>query len=217
MKKIAGGQEGNVYLLNNKKIIKHRKINTDNKEFRIQHILYNEFPEHIIRPLDQFRTLNGKPIFLMNFLNAKNFKNFPNITRELVCKVLSALDDIHKKFPSFRHNDLHAGNVMVTRDEKVYITDFGKARMDLPGVDHMSIYPDYGIVPNNDQRYDYHFFINSVYFASPPALKKIIDIALPPEYIGKDTSKLQNFRLRPGVDHSKLPSRKKLVKIFCIK
>ena len=95
MNKLASGQEGNVYLLNNKKILKHRKINTDDKEFKIQQILYGIVPEHIIKPIDQFRTLNGKPIFLMDYLRAKTFKefvsnpesfrDFPNIMIEFFC------------------------------------------------------------------------------------------------------------------------------------
>ena len=227
MNKIASGQEGNVYLLNNKKIIKHRRVNTDDKEFRIQQILYSVCPESIIRPIDQFRTLNGKPIFLMDYLRAKtfkeiinspqNFKDFPHIMMDLLCKVMKALDKIHKVYPSFRHNDLHGENVMVTADQEVFITDFGKARMDIPGVNHMSIYDDFGIVPNNDIRYDYHLFINTAYVLGPPKLRKIIEAVIPPDYLGAETPMIKNFRLRPGMKHEKLPSRSKLVKIFCVK
>lgn len=214
MKKISSGQEGNVYLLN-KKILKHRKVNTNNKEFRIQQVLHSNFPKHIIRPVDQFRTLNGKPLFLMDFLNAKNFVQFPNISKKICCDVLTILSKIHKKYPNFRHNDLHGRNIMVTCDEKVYITDFGKSYIDLPQMNHLQIYPDYGIVPGNDQRYDYHFFINIVYFLGIPELQKLIEHVMPPEYLGMETPFVKNFRLRYDVKHDKLPSRTELVKIFC--
>lgn len=227
MNKIASGAEGNVYLLNNKKILKHRRTNTDDKEFRIQQILYSVCPESIIRPIDQFRALNGKPIFLMDYLNAKSFKeiilkpdsfeHFPNVMMTILCKVMKALDKIHKVYPSFRHNDLHGENIMITQEQEVYIADFGKARMDLPGVDHMLVYEDFGIVPQNDIRYDYHLFINTAHMLGPPQLKKIIEMVIPPEYLGIETSMIKNFRLRPDMKHEKLPSRSKLVKIFCVK
>ena len=227
MNKIASGQEGNVYLTNNRKIIKHRRVNTDDKEFRIQQILYQVIPKNIIRPIDQFRTLNGKPIFLMDYLRAKTFKeiisdpnsfnDFPTIMISLLCKVMVALDKIHKVYPSFRHNDLHAENIMITEDQEVFITDFGKSRIELPSVDHMLVYEDFGIVPDNDQRYDYHLFINTVYMLGPPKVKKIIEIVIPLEYLGFETECVKNFRLRPGMKHEKLPSRSKLVKIFCVK
>lgn len=229
MNKIAGGEEGNVYLLKNKKIIKHRKINTDDKEFRIQQILYQIIPDHIVRPIDQFRTLNGKPIFLMDYLNAKTFKeiakepenyeNFPDIITSLLCKVMRALDKVHRVYPTFRHNDLHSENVMITENQEVFLMDFGKARMDLPGVNHMSIYNNYGIVPHNDIRYDYHFFINNVYIHAPPdsKVKKMIEIVMPSEYLGSESAVIKNYRLRSGMEHPKLPSRSKLVKIFCVK
>lgn len=216
MNKIASGAEGDIYVLQGKKILKHRKVNSDDKEFRIQQILYQHFPEFIIRPIDQFRTLNGKPIFLMDFLNASNFAVFPNISKKLVCQVLKNLEKIHKKFPNFRHNDLHLGNIMITKDEKTYINDFGKATIsDIPTVNHLNMYPDYGIVPNNDQRYDYHLFINSVFGLGIEEINKIILEHIPPEYLGFTSRYIHNYRLRPDVEHTDLPSRTKLVKIFC--
>jgi tRNA A-37 threonylcarbamoyl transferase component Bud32 len=227
MNKIASGAEGNVYVLQNKKILKHRKINTDDKEYKIQHILYEIVPKSIIRPIDQFRTLNGNPMFLMDYLNAKSFKelilnpdsfdNFPNIMLDIVCKVMKTLDKIHHKYPSFRHNDLHGDNVMITPDQDVYIIDFGKSRMDLEGVNHMSVYEEFGIVPLNDIRYDYHLFINTVYLHAPPKIRKIIEMVIPLEYLQFESDVVQNFRLRSEINHKNLPSRKKKKKIFCVK
>ena len=227
MNRIASGQEGNVYVTNNRKVLKHRRINNDDKEFRIQQILYQVVPKNIIRPIDQFRTLNGKPIFLMDYLRAKTFKeiitnpksfdDFPTIMLSLLCKVMVTLDKIHRVYPTFRHNDLHGENIMITQEQEVFITDFGKARMDLPGVDHMAVYEEFGIVPNNDQRYDYHLFINTAHMLGPPKLKKIIEMIIPQEYLGLESEYILNFRLRPGMKHDNLPSRSKLVKIFCVK
>ena len=229
MNLLGSGKEGNVYLLQNKKIIKHRKVNSDDKEYKIQHILYQIVPESIIRPIDQFRTLNGKPIFLMDYLNAKpikelitnpqSFKDFPTIMIELLCKVMKILDKIHTKLPSFRHNDLHVENVMVTEDKKVYIHDFGYSRVDIPGVNHMKIFNNSGIVPHNDIRYDYHYFLNTCHYWSPQnsKLRKIIEAVLPPEYLTHESEFVNRFRLRPNMEYPGLPSRSKLVKIFCVK
>lgn len=162
--------------------------------------------------------LNAKP-FKDFVSDPKSFEQFPNIMIDLLCKTLSALDRIHKVYPSFRHNDLHGENVMITADQRVYLVDFGKSRMDLPSVDHMSIYDEFGIVPHNDIRYDYHLFINNCYLLSPPdsKIKKMIELVIPKNYLGFESDVIKNFRLRPNMEHSTLPSRNKLVKIFCVK
>jgi hypothetical protein len=215
MNRIASGAEGNVFQIKNKTILKQRKKNSDNKEFRIQQVLYPVAPHSIVRPIDQFRTLQGDPVFLMDFLDASNFKEFPHVTRHLVCQVLEVLARIHRKYPSFRHNDLHLNNVMVTAQGKPYIVDFGLAYIDLPMMNHVTSWPDYGIVVGNDQRYDYHFFINCVYLMGIPALSKLIERVMPPEYLGQNSPVIHNFRLRWNVKHTHLPSRRQLIKIFC--
>jgi serine/threonine protein kinase len=213
---LGSGSEGNVYLLKNKKVLKHRKSNKNNKEFRIQQMLYAVAPESIIRPIDQFRTLNGHPIFLMDYLNAKNTISYPNITRSLICDVLKILDKIHKVYPSFRHNDLNPTNVLITSDGKPYINDFGLSFIDLPMMNYVKVSEKYGIVPGNDIRYDYHFFINSLHFyTKDEKIKKLIEKALPPEYIGMESPYVNMFRLRHDVKHTNLPSRTNLIKIFC--
>ena len=160
--------------------------------------------------------LNAKP-FKEFISNPNSFEDFPNIMLSIMCKVLKTLDKIHRTYPSFRHNDLHGDNIMITPEQKVYIVDFGESRMDLEGVDHMGVYEDFGIVPHNDIRYDYHLFIHTVYLIAPPKVRKIIELVIPPQYLEFESEVVKNFRLRPDMEHKNLPSRNKLVKIFCVK
>ena len=179
-------------------------------------MLYSIVPNSIIRPIDQFRTLNGHPIFLMDYLNSKNITSYPKLSCSLICDVLKTLDKIHRVYPSFRHNDLNPTNVLITPQGKPYINDFGLSFIDLPMMNYVKVSEEYGIVPGNDIRYDYHFFINSLYFFTKDKdIKKRIENGIPPEYLGMTSKYINMYRLRHNVSHPNLPSRTKLIKIFC--
>lgn len=156
--------------------------------------------------------------------------------RFIVTQMLYNLYRIHKKYPSFRHNDLHAKNILVktdtpTLEKRVYkvgnynltvedvgietlITDYGLSTINTiknPNIRGLDV--GYGISPNSHFMYDAHLLLNAVFLAcvrmntrSASETIRFIQRILPKEYIGLKTSKVENFRLRLNVDHSKLPT-----------
>jgi len=106
--------------------------------------------------------------------------------KSIIIQVVYTLYKIHKKFPTFRHHDLHLGNIMIKNVEtkdiiinlsnenfkinnaglEVAIIDFGFSSMS--GVSNpMAMDEDfknlYGIYPNSSISYDLHFFLNAIY------------------------------------------------------
>ena len=106
----------------------------------------------------------------------------------IVFQVLWSLYTIQKASPSFRHNDLHLGNVLLNfRDGgprgtryktdadrfevpnlgfSAMLNDFGYAHMGgvpNPKVNNAQCKLSHGICAQNDKMYDAHFFLNSMY------------------------------------------------------
>ena len=153
-------------------------------------------------------------------------------------QILYTLHVIRKKYPSFRHNDLHIGNVFINdeftaRGKIEYNFNGKKYMLDNVGVNavvadlgfaYMNENPknpmvtgnqyrkDYGIYVGNSEKYDHHFFLNSLYSTRrklPSAMVKFLDDVLPPAYRGEGGgrgSPIKNSRLRAGVDHKAMPS-----------
>lgn len=160
--------------------------------------------------------------------------------RVILFQVIWTLSELHKKFPSFRHNDLHTDNVFVddrvtTKGSVLYgnfllpnigmnavIGDFGFANMQADGFRNPKVQSgeftrDYGIAVNSDYRYDVHFFLNDIYQSSKnQGVKNFIKRHFPAEYLTAYSKVVANSRLRYGVDHSKLPTFDQLLgdKIF---
>ena len=160
--------------------------------------------------------------------------------RVILFQVIWTLSELHKKFPSFRHNDLHTDNVFVddrvtTKGSVLYgnflvpnigmnamLGDFGFANMQADGFKNPKVQsgeytPEYGIAVNSDYRYDIHFFLNDIYKSSKNQnVKNFIKRHFPVEYLASNSSVVEKNRLRFGVDHSKLPTFEQLLgdKIF---
>jgi serine/threonine protein kinase len=206
--KIASGVNGNIFRVDNKLILKRTKERSP-IEYRIQKRLYSKFPSVIIRPYS-FKQNPDSANLLMNFVNGQR----PTPTLDIVLHVLFILKKIREKFPTFRHNDLHLGNVMVTKTG-IKILDFGFANMEArgyqnPRVQSLDYKESYGIFPKNDPLYDAHFFLNSLAAASPSG-RRLVKTLLPSEYIGKRTSKVLNSRLRADTPHTNLPSLDEII------
>jgi serine/threonine protein kinase len=103
--------------------------------------------------------------------------------RIIILQVLSVLKKIHAKDPSFRHNDLHLGNILVDNSPsankperinnfvippigvRVVLTDFGMAVDSVTkNPYHTSSYrKNYGIYAGSDYMYDSVLFLNEIY------------------------------------------------------
>ena len=157
--------------------------------------------------------------------------------KTIIFQILITLLTLHKKFPTFRHNDIHLKNILVdlsfkstgsTKYKNFYVpniglravlNDFGFANMDgipNPKVVSKQYAKDYGIAPDSDKMFDVHFFLNALYIdcAKHPefieALSFITSV-VPQKYLGDRTTHVKNSRLRYGVSHSDFPSFSRLL------
>ena len=101
---------------------------------------------------------------------------------------------------------------------RALIADFGWSNMkgdQLKDVMSKDYAKSDGIAPDNHFMYDAHLFLSSLYrevrTETHPAFKSFIKNNFPSEYLSKVSSKVFNFRMRYGVDHSKLPTFEKLL------
>jgi hypothetical protein len=143
----------------------------------------------------------------------KGSKVTANDVRLVIIQVLKILQRIAQKNPSFRHNDLHCGNILIDDDAskksvnatgvRALLTDFGLARdSDIPcltfeGPTHDIGYAqflrsDYGIYVGNDKMYDAAFFLQSV---KSKTKSKIIKQEI--SKLFKGTKFLDTLRLKP--------------------
>jgi hypothetical protein len=228
----------------------------------------------------------GKHIMYSEYANGGTLEEYidKNITnlrpihfRFIITHVLYNLYRIHKKYPSFRHNDLHANNILVNMDTptlkretykigdmklrvedvglKLLLNDYGLSTMkNIVNPNIGGLRKEWGIDPKSHFMYDTHLFLNAIYLicarikykvriltqrlknmknevneVNKENLKKQIekeklkDVSsvnetiqfilriLPSEYRGgKNTNKIENFRMRFGVSHTKMPNFEKI-------
>lgn len=128
--------------------------------------------------------------------------------KNIMKKVLTILDNIHKndELKSFRHHDLHLSNILITKDKKPLIMDFGLATIDgvnNPNIKGIMFKRDFGIFPGSHPMYDAHMFLNALYTekSTPLSIKNFILKIFGHDYLGEETAYVKNFRLRSDVTH----------------
>jgi len=218
MKKyINSGTTANVYKKCTKKqcVVEKRPIkNNLSLEYRFLKLLHPLYPDGIIRPVD----FKNKSIYL-NYVNINKTKIRTKAKAKRILKsVILALIAIQKKYPTFRHNDLHLNNVFISKNkENVYMSDFGFANIQLPGYKNPLVQSkfyeeQYGIGTKTNKKYDIAYLINFMYFDSGPIVKKYLETLVPIEYLQRGNNKvLFNGRMRYTVPHTKFPSLKKIL------
>jgi serine/threonine-protein kinase RIO1 len=142
----------------------------------------------------------------------KKHKNDPRVDT-FVHKVFVELRDIHTKFPSFRHNDLHVDNVLI-KGTTPLIYDFGFANWHGNPMFDPTLKRDYGIYAGNHPMYDFHFFVNSISADLPKRFKDKALSVFPKEYIGENSSVVKNWRLRSDVKHPNIPNMDQVIRAF---
>ena len=145
-----------------------------------------------------------RELLISEFIDGVTFDEYINArgkdTRALVHKVITNLEKIHKKIPTFRHHDLHLHNVMVMKGKDVKLMDFGLAT--LQGVNNPNIKTfkqNWGVFPESHHMYDAHLFLNSLY--GKGVMRRAIESLLPKEYLTENSDRVKNFRLRSDVNH----------------
>jgi len=173
---------------------------------------------------------------LEDFINKNKRTLRPIHYRFIITQVLYNLYRLHKKYPSFRHSDLHAKNVLVNTDKptlkidtytigntvlnvedvglKLMFTDYGlSSTRVINNPNTQGLDKDWGISQKSHPMYDAHLFLNARCLVcsrngSDSAIETIrfIDRILPYGYKGSETPKIKNFRMRIDANHSNFPT-----------
>ena len=172
-------------------------------------------------------------ILIMEFAGGGSLSSWLKKTKQLddemmhhlISDVLRAIFAIQKKYPDFRHNDLHMENVFVA-DRGFLIGDFGWARLKKMGTNPAVNTANgtktasfWGVGPKTDDRYDHHLFLNELLDwamrhspASYPKAIQFMKKAIPEGYRGATNSHVVQWRLKYGDPCPELPSLAKLMK-----
>jgi len=147
-----------------------------------------------------------------------------NALLDIILQVVSTLVKIQDKYPKFRHNDLHAGNVLVDDSSsklRVALSDFGLSSLSATIKNtavESGIYKAYGLGPLTDSRFDVHFFLNVIAgLAVSRSFMRVVQFLsiIPEGYRGKENTYVSNFRLKYNLpDYPGLPSTRQIYRIL---
>src|SRR6056300_2031398 len=174
-----------------------------------------------------YKTCDNKDILYSEYVKGKELVEWmvtqPTLSaiKSVMAQVIYNLYRIQKKYPGFRHHDLHLGNILVrpvpVKDIKfmghtisnagfeAVIIDFGFSafpRIKNPLI-NANNYKNIGISRKSDKHYDLHFFLNSVHemvrqprTRTERVVKTFIENLLPPKYLVSRSNTVKNYRLR---------------------
>ena len=174
-----------------------------------------------------YKTCDNKDILYTEYVKGKELREWmvtqPTLPaiKSVMAQVLYNLYRIQKKYPGFRHHDLHGGNILVrpvpVKDMKIMgstisnagfeavIIDFGFSvfpRINNPLI-NANNYKNIGISRKSDKHYDLHFFLNSIHnmvlqprTRTERVVKTFIENLLPPNYLVSRSNVVKNMRLR---------------------
>ena len=149
----------------------------------------------------------------------KTAKVDDKIMANLISDILGAILAIQKKYPDFRHNDLHMQNVFVA-ERGFLIGDFGWARLKKSGTNPAVNTANgtktaslWGVGPKTDERYDHHLFLNELLTwamkhspADHPKAIAFLKKAIPEGYRGEKDIHISEWRLKYEDPCTGLPS-----------
>ena len=151
--------------------------------------------------------------------------------KKVIGQLIQNLANIHKKYPKFRHHDLHSNNLLILRKKdgfKPVIIDFGMSTMEgvrNPIVTSGELASSHGIGSKSHIMYDAHYILNSMYYelskyGGYKQAKEFIRDVLPEKYRGAQGQRwtesswgkyVDNFRLVLGAKHN-LPTYETILK-----
>ena len=151
--------------------------------------------------------------------------------KKVIGQLIQNLANIHKKYPKFRHHDLHSNNLLILKTKggfKPIIIDFGMSTMEgvrNPIVTSGELASSHGIGSKSHIMYDAHYILNSMYYelskyGGYKQAKEFIRDVLPEKYRGAQGQRwtesswgkyVDNFRLVLGAKHN-LPTYETILK-----
>ena len=151
--------------------------------------------------------------------------------KKVIGQLIQNLANIHKKYPKFRHHDLHSNNLLILKTKggfKPIIIDFGMSTMEgvrNPIVTSGELASSHGIGSKSHIMYDAHFILNSMFYEFAPysgykQTKEFLRDVLPEEYRGPQGQRwtesswgkyVDNYRLVMGAKHD-LPTYETILK-----
>lgn len=193
---------------------------------------------------------DGKDMLFFEYIDGKTLNEFMkgssvsrDVYKSIMAQVLYNLYRIQKAFPTFRHHDLHGGNIIIRKvpvaDVKIsfpgrmfsisnagvepVIIDFGFSRM--TGIKNPLVESEerrnIGIYKKSSKAYDVHYFLITMFaIVNPPSnevqsyVRSFITKLLPQNYLVRESNKLKNMRLRGNVDTNHTNSVPDLDKIL---
>ena len=217
-------------------------------EYNIQKALYKVAPRHIPKPIKFFEqrlfvpvssftgrrptvyNYSKQMVMYTEYAHGGNLKSWmrkmgsritDKVMADLIRQVIATLKKIHTRYPEFRHNDLHLGNVLVDdtgKKVRLMIMDFGLSRLTARGsnpVINSGSYRSSGISNTTSSKYDTHYFLNALDSEIKhglPQTRAFLERMLPTGYRGANANKVSAFRLKNGVSNTGLPSFTEILK-----
>lgn len=211
--KVGAGKYGQVSVGCTKKSCYHqiaikKSLDDMSHEYKMLQKAYRIAPHHVTQPYYFVKCKPVGSIIYSEFIKGKTLKQ-SKINKDILLQVLKTLYKFQQS--GIRHNDLHLNNILIEdKTNRALITDFGFAN-----TSKTNLANSHGIHPKSNPSYDYHFFLNSVYTGLPKSsASQFIASIIPGEYLGKETPKVKNYRLRYKVDNPGLPSLRKILSLF---
>jgi len=140
----------------------------------------------------------------------------------MIRQVVSTLKKINSRYPEFRHNDVHLGNIFVDDTgafPRLMLADFGLARLKTRGsnpVINKGNHVNSGISHRTSVKYDVHYFLNCLDYEIRdmnylPETKQFIARMLPASLRGANTRNVAKYRMKNGVSNAAAPSFDKVL------
>ena len=235
---IGAGEYGKVYkACINDKCLDKIAVKNSSSNMSAEYLITKKLEKLGVPTVYGYDKCGNRDFLFSEFINGVTLKSFlekrkqnvdPDELKAIIIQVLYILYTIRKKYPSFRHHDLHLDNVMIMRKRtsttkkieigdktiefddaklEVKLMDFGLATMDgviNPIVRESPVFKkDYGIYPRSDRAYDAHLFLGSLYASRGAApARRFIESLFTPNYLVKDSDVVKEYRLRSDVVHN---------------
>ena len=197
IRKIGKGEMGEVFLgCIDKECKKPVAIKVSNDPTRYEYKIGKRIEKMSGTRMYAYQECDKYSIIYTEYANSGSLTNFikeniktlrPIHLRTIVTHVLFNLYRIHKKYPSFRHHDLHTENILISTNVKAKgirrfkvediilkvhdigieasLNDYGFSSINgipNPEIDSGNFKRKYGIYRESNYMYDVHFFLNSL-------------------------------------------------------